>query len=546
MIAGRSATRAIVGSARRHSTALWIAAGVVVAMLLRAPWFDAALGRDEGGVAMVAREWGHAGPYAYGSLFLDRPPLLVELYRVFGADGATGIRVLGALAAACLVTTTTLLAVKLAGRRAAPYAAVIAALLASSFALKSVFTPAELLAAVPSSASVLLLVTALQAETRRRFALYAASGALAATALLVKQSFGDALVAGAVAVLAAKLTGVTWRETTRRAAAYAGGVGAVAAALAAWAIATHTSAGSIYYALFGFRLDAVHALTSHAFGPRLTRLESPVLESGLAVVVLIAIAAIVRVKKQPVTRAALGAWLVAAAAGVLLGGSYWPHYLIALASIAAVGAAVALASHPRIAVVGVGAMAAAAIAVAGPAAVHDSADTSNLSAVTVGDYLRARAEPGATAYVLYADVNILYYSGLRPAFPYNWSLMMRAAPHAEAKLRSALASPRRPTWLVEWQHTKAFGLDRSGATKRLVATNYRRVATVCGHSLMLARGASARPIPAAMASESSCPTSSRISTSKIGSASAASRSAPFAISSRVTSSLTAPTAARNT
>jgi hypothetical protein len=506
--------------ARSHPTALWIAAGIVLALVLRAPWFDAALGRDEGGVAMVAREWGHAGPYAYGSLFLDRPPLLVEFYRVFGTGGPTGIRILGALAAAGLVTTSTLLAVKLAGRRAAPYAAVISALLASSVVLKSVFTPAELIAAVPSSASVLLLVTALQAETaRRRLPMYAAAGALAATALLVKQSFGDALAAGAVAIVAGKLTGITWKETARRFAAYASGVAAIVAGLAAWAVATHTSAYSIYYALFGFRLDAANSLTSSAFGSRLSRLGSPILESGIAVALVVAVVGVMTIKKQAVTRAALAAWFTAAAAGVLLGGSYWPHYLIALVSIAAAGAAVVLARHPRTAIAGVTAMAAAAVAFAGPAAVDDSADTQNLAAVTVGDYLHARANPGDTAYVLYTDASVLYYSGLRPAFPYNWSLMMRAAPHAQAKLRLDLASANRPTWLVEWQSTRAFGLDRSGATKRLVATNYRHVATVCGHPLLLARGASARPMPSRMASASSCPTSSRISTSKIAPAS---------------------------
>ncbi|MEA2468051.1 MAG: hypothetical protein QOJ57_2177 [Thermoleophilaceae bacterium] len=480
---------------------------MLLALALRAPWFDAALGRDEGGVAMVARAWTHSGPYAYGSLFLDRPPLLVELYRVFGAHGPAGIRVLGALAAALLVVTSTLLAVRLAGRRAAPYAAAVSALLASSLALKSVFTPAELLAAVPSSAAVLLLVMAVEEETRRRFWLYAGAGALATTALLVKQSFADALAAGAVAVLAAKLTGVSWRETGRRAAAFGAGVAAVAAALAAWAAATGTSAGSIYYALFGFRLDAVHALTGSGFGAKLGRLESPVLQSGLAVAVAIAVVGIARLRGRPVVRAVLGAWLAAAVAGILLGGSYWPHYLIALASVAAAGAAAALARHRWLASAGVAAMAAGAVAMGGPTALHDwGSPSSQLSAVSVGQYLRARAEPGSSAYVLYADVNILYYSGLRAGFPYNWSLMMRAAPGAEVKLRRTLASPQRPTWLVQWQSTRAFGLDRSGATKRLVARNYTRVATVCGHPLLLARGASARPAPAGSAN--SCAISS--------------------------------------
>jgi 4-amino-4-deoxy-L-arabinose transferase-like glycosyltransferase len=481
-------------SARRHSTALWIAGGVLVALLLRSPWFDAALGRDEGGVAMVARAWSHSGPYTYGNLFLDRPPLLVELYRVFGAHGDAGIRVLGALAAALLVVTSTLLAVRLAGRAAAPWAAAVAALLASSFALKSVFTPAELLAAVPSSASMLLLVIALERRSRRLW-LYAGAGALGAIALLVKQSFGDALAAGAVAVLAGKLTGVSWRETGRRAAAYGAGVGVVAAALVAWAAASSTSAASVYYAMFGFRLDAVHALSKDGFGARIGRLGLPVLESGLAVALVVAVVGIARMRGRPVVRAALGAWLLASTAGVLLGGSYWPHYLIALVSVAAAGAAAAAVRHRWVATAGVCAMAAAAAAVTGPIVLHDAPDSFQQDAITVGHYLRARAEPGQSAYVLYAKVNILYYSGLRAAFPYNWSLMMRAAPHAERTLRRVLASQARPTWIVEQQRTRAFRLDRNGATGRLLTRNYRRVTTLCGHPLFLARGAPARPPP---------------------------------------------------
>jgi hypothetical protein len=143
-------------------------------------------------------------------------------------------------------------------------------------------------------------------------------------------------------------------------------------------------------------------------------------------------------------------------------------------------------------------MAAAAAVVGGPTALHDWTAPSSVDAVTVGQYLRARAEPGDTAYVLYTDASVLYYSGLRAGFPYNWSLMMRAAPHAQAKLRSDLASAQRPTWIVKWQSTHAFGLDRNGATRRLLLRDYRKVATLCGRPLFLARGAVARPAPASL------------------------------------------------
>src|SRR4051812_16488451 len=83
----------------RHP-ATWIALGAAVAIALRMPWLNAALGRDEGGVAYVAQAWHHGGAFAYGPYFLDRPPLLVGLYRIADAvGGVTGIRALAALAA---------------------------------------------------------------------------------------------------------------------------------------------------------------------------------------------------------------------------------------------------------------------------------------------------------------------------------------------------------------------------------------------------------------------------------------------------------------
>jgi 4-amino-4-deoxy-L-arabinose transferase-like glycosyltransferase len=484
---------ALGGYLARHRVAAAIGFALIVTLLLRAPWFDAALGRDEGGVAMVARNWHGGGPFAYGSLFLDRPPLLVALYRLAG-DGQVGIRVLGAVAAGLLVVTSTLLAVRIAGRRAAPWAAGISAVLASSFALRSIFTPAELLAAVPSSASVLLLVIALERAPRRLW-LFAGAGALGAAALLVKQSFGDALAAGVVALVAAKLLGVSWRETARRAGAYFGGVAVLALGLLGWALLTHISAHSIWYAMFGFRIDSVSTLVNHGLESRLSSLRSPLLQSGLAVAGLFAVGAVARLRGRPLVRIALVAWMAAAAGGILLGGSYWPHYLIALVPAVAAGAAVAFQRYRL-----VGALAMLAIAV--PTVVHaatvarsDSADSFQHSAVTIGDYIRDRSLPGDTAWVMYSKVNTLYYTGLRDPYPYNWSLMLRAVPGSQRRLRSLLASSTRPTWIVRAEGPRAFGLDRSGATNRLVAAHYSSVGRVCGSELLLARGVHVLPAP---------------------------------------------------
>src|SRR4051812_31176476 len=159
-------------------------AGVVLAVLLRLPWLDAALGRDEAGVSLVARAWHHAHPFPYGPYFLDRPPLLVLAYRLANrAGGATGVRVLGMLSASLAVVVCPLLAAHVAGRRAAPPAAALSGVFMSSALLDSVFTPAELLAVIPSTASILLLLSALGRSNVAGWRL-AGAGAAAATALL--------------------------------------------------------------------------------------------------------------------------------------------------------------------------------------------------------------------------------------------------------------------------------------------------------------------------------------------------------------------------
>jgi hypothetical protein len=194
-----------------------------------------------------------------------------------------------------------------------------------------------------------------------------------------------------------------------------------------------------------------------------------------------------------IVRLALAAWIVAAGAGILLGGSYWPHYLIALVPGAAIGAAAVFARHRWL-----GAIVVCVLVVIAVVDVIDpprafAPDRYQKNAVAIGHYIRDRALPNQTTYALYAKVNAVYYSGLPSAFPYNWSLMMLSVPGAEEQLRRLLASPERPTWIVRAQGPRSFRLDRSGATKRLLARHYRQVAVVCGTPVLLERGAPARP-----------------------------------------------------
>jgi 4-amino-4-deoxy-L-arabinose transferase-like glycosyltransferase len=467
--------------------AVWALVGVAITLSLRLPFLDAAVGRDEGGDLMVAEAWHHhAGPFLYGPYFLDRPPLLVELYHF--ADTVQGVRILGAIASVGAVVIVTALAVRLGGRRAAPFAAVIAGVSMSAFAAMAVYTPAELLAIVPASLSILLLVIGLQRERGDSLWLFAGAGLAAATALLIKQSFGDALVAGVVGLAVAR---AGWRALT----GYAAGAAVAGAALAAWALAVHASAHQLWYAIVGFRIDATHALTHGHAENRLDRLAHPALASGLAVALVLSVAGIAPLRTRRGVRPALLAWLIAGVAGVTLGGSYWPHYVIQLMPVAAVGAAALLSRRLAPGAIGLCAIAIPALVATLGVAVKDQGDSYQHDAVTVGRYVHLRAGPGQTAYVQYARVNALYYTGLRSPFPYHWSLMLQAIPHMGEKVRAMLRSAERPTWIIAWDRADSFGLGGGGATARLLHQHYRPVARVCGQPILLERGARAKPPP---------------------------------------------------
>src|SRR3954453_141230 len=176
--------------------------------------------------------------------------LLVALYKLAGWGGDLGVRALGAVAAVALVLAVWRLGRAVAGEEAGRVAAVMAALLSGSFALGAVQTPAELLAAVPSTLSVLCPV---------RGRLFAA-GLVAAGALLLKQSFLDAGVAGLAFLILARRPR-WWLE-------YAAGVALPVAVLAAW------NGSGFAYALVGFRLQALGTLAASSL-PLQDRLGQP-------------------------------------------------------------------------------------------------------------------------------------------------------------------------------------------------------------------------------------------------------------------------------
>jgi hypothetical protein len=474
-----------VGGGR--SLRLWLAGCVLLVVLLRLPWITAPLSVDEGGVAYVVSGAG-GGHFPYGHYFLDRPPLLVLLYTVALIGGDLGIRVLGMLAAAAVVVTVGLIARRVAGVPAARCAAVVAAALCGSGAIQIVYTTAEALAIVPGALSVLCVVVAVQEPRRARHLLFAA-GALAMASLLVKQSFGDALIAGCAALAFVSPGDVRRRVTL--AGAYFAGAATPVVAMEIWERLAHVKNGAMSYALLGFRLDGFKALAGSETGifDRMPRLLLPFLGSGLIVALVCAALGARLLRSRTPVFAALAAWLACGIAGILAGGSYWPHYLIQIVPATAVLAGTALAARGGRAMKGTLALLVACSVAGAALGLVAGASSDQRATLRVSHFVRANDRPGDTMYVLYARANVLHSVGLPSPFPYDWSLMMRTIPGAQQRLRTLLRSPARPTWIVQWQKTTAFSLDKDHVTQRLVARDYRVAATVCNRRVWLRRDA---------------------------------------------------------
>jgi hypothetical protein len=471
--------------ARSERLRTWWALGgcLLLALVLRVPYLSTPLGRDEGGLAYIAQHWPGGHGSLYGSYWVDRPPLLILLFKVAALGGEGGVRALGALAAVALVTGVALLARAVAGSRASWIAGLLAALLSGSVSIGSIFTPGEMLAVVPSTFSVLCLVLAHRSRQTR---FVVAAGALAVGAALIKQSFLDAGFAGVafIAVSAAVDRDVRLRWPL----AYVAGAAVPLAALLVWLAAAQQSVSGFVYTLFGFRLQLLQTLAGSdiPLHLRLRKLEEPAWESGLVIALGAALLGFWALRHDRVLVITFSAWLAAATFGVLGGGSYFAHYLIGLVPVSCVAAAVVIARvrlPARILVLG--AVLAVALPTAREGAMYEADHPLRRSEVGVAQYVRDHARPGDTDYVMYARPNVVYYAGLRHPYPYMWSLMVRAKPGARAELQRLLGSSRRPTWLVQWQDDDEWGLDPDGRMDRLISDGYRLAAVVCDHPIFL-------------------------------------------------------------
>lgn len=435
----------------------WALAGVLLVAAMRLPWLAVAFSNDEGGYAYVARYWSVGSGGIYGGQWIDRPPLLLALYAAaLHVAGDLGVRVLGLTAAAFCVVMCVFVAHSFGGEAAARRSAVLAALLLASPLLGAQAVNAELLAVAFVTTSMASTVRAVRSSSPARWSILA--GLTGIAAVLVKQSFVDAVLFAAVLLAATARTSPHRRwHLVLCAMAGACGAGMGLLACAAWAEAFGPGTHALVEALYGFRVEAgkLLAAASDASHERAPLFVGAAVASGIAGLL------IASVGRRPITPeqtalSVLGIWGVAA---IVLGGSWWPHYLVQLVPVLAIGGACASTRWATVARwhVAVALPVIWLVLLCYQTVEHERPDDD----VLVGAWLASRSRPGDTVIVAWGSPDVLYRSGMRSPYPLSWSLPVRVRDQSLTNASMVLRGPQAPTWFVAWSNPDRWQLDDS-------------------------------------------------------------------------------------
>jgi hypothetical protein len=470
-----------------------------VAVALRLPFLHDAPYPDEGGLLVVAAHWHAGGPFLYGRFFVDRPPLLLTFFRLAVATGGlVALRVLGLLLVVAAVACAGRAGARLGGSRGAVAAAVVCASLLADPRLGTREIDAETVG-VP----LVLLAAALTLEAVRRTravsrgVLLVSAGAAGACALLVKQDLADGLVFAVTLVAAGGVHTVPRRQVASRVGLVLLGAALPLVGALAWS-STTTGARGLWYALYGFRIASSASLFATGSAAQLARLNElgrSALLSGMVLVLVVSVAALLRRRPDPAS-IALAAMLAAEAFGVAGGGYYWSHYLIGLVPATALLAARAIGSVGRPGLLGLlvaGTLVSATVEVAVLAQRPTPVDQTQVGALAA--WLNQAERPGDEGVVLYGEADVFEATRLRPAYPYLWTLPQRVLDPHLTRLVHTLARPDRPTFVVVTMPLDSWGQDPHGRVSRVLTHDYRVVSDVCGDSVYVRRGAR-RPNPA--------------------------------------------------
>ncbi|RLV55735.1 hypothetical protein D9V41_09730 [Aeromicrobium phragmitis] len=481
-----------------RSRSLLVALAAVVAVLIRIPRLRYPLSPDEAGFLTVGGGWNSAGPYLYGEHWVDRPPLLITIFRIAElAGGMVPLRIIGLLVTALSVWLASRAARSLAGPAAAVPTAWIAALLLSTPIVSFGRVDGELLATPFVLAGIWASISALSPGlSARASALRAAlSGAAAVSAILVKQNFVDVVLFVGVAGLAALVLGrLSWARAGALIGSFLVGALGLGVVMLLWSWNRGTSPLELYEALYPFRIEAAQAINddSPTVSERRVTLRWAALLGGAIPLTAVALPLLWR-RPRPTTWA-LFAVIAYGGVSVVAGGSAWLHYLIQWCGPVAVAAGVAFAQYGKVGRHIERLVLAAVLAVAIGSYSVDRDEAHPNTRARTGEAIAAVAGPGDRITVFPFGVNISYATGLETPYPYLWLLPALVRDTDLDLFAEMIESEHAPTWIVLSARPSSWpGYGFTGPTD-LLDERYAEVAELCGRPTYLLRDAD-RDIP---------------------------------------------------
>ncbi|MGI8433605.1 MAG: ArnT family glycosyltransferase [Nocardioidaceae bacterium] len=464
-----------------------LAIAIVFAGALRAPFLTVPYTPDEGGFLMVAHQWHGRGDGLYTNQWVDRPPLLLLVFKLADVvgGGPVMLRLLCFVFGCISISAAWWAGRTIAGARGAVAAALVTGAITSSFANDGFVLTGEAVGVAFVMSSCALLLHAVyggkSAPVAASWAILA--GLLAGMAFLSKQNFIDA------GIFAAVLLGTGLRSWWRLALAGLWGLALPFLVTVAWARSPDgPGLNRLLVAMFRFRERSLNVIEDASLDAPLQRLKMLgviAVVTGLVLLMWQVVAAVRRTSPRRNLRLAVASMLLYAVLSILVGASWWAHYLLQLVPVLAMGTALAtrhvagrlssrVATSYCVVAATVITMALAGWTWAGHRPVAQEQ--------TVADYLRHASQPDDSVVLGYGAPNIIEMSGLTTPYRYSWSLPVRTRdPHLK-ELVAVLAGPDAPTWLVEIGDFDWWGLDNA-EFQQVRAERYRQVSTVCGHAI---------------------------------------------------------------
>jgi hypothetical protein len=490
----------------RHDR-VFLGAIAALAVLLRFPGLLWPLMPDESGFTLVARHWDAAADTMYGQYWVDRPPILIALFRLSDwIGGSYAPRVVSAALAAVMVVAAYRAGLVIAGRVTARWVAVACLALISQPALTMWSAKSESLGVPFTMVSCLLIVETLYRQPgRARYVAAFGAGLVGALALGMKQSlFGPELFGIVAFLLALRTRRLAGREARRVAGATAAGFAVPVLAVVGWALAAGVRLSTVWETLYGFRGDAFQVINESDMTAPLKRADELLhlfITTGMVVAVLWFVAAFpATFRAHRELAPAVAVMLVADAGALVVSGSYWTAYLlpfvtgitIALALIASTGGYRIVVSK----ILAGGLALSSAYAVITWGIGHTVGGEPGPTAHYTGEVVADVAAPGDSIVVLYGRADIVLESGLPNSYEQLWSLPMRTLDPDLAQMKALIAGPNAPTWVVEALPINSWDIDADGSLQALLTDRYTRLESPCGMPVWLRQGVDRPGFPA--------------------------------------------------